>query len=139
MALQAVSIGLDALYPEIPIFCEEVPQLLPPRCFILRFAGSPEVVGELDARSRAAGTVDIAYFAPQDDPSLRQEYNRVFARVALDLRNLAAHGCRLKLHRHRRQDVDQVLHILADFCTWLYKVDTAPKIGAINIDTMEAK
>lgn len=139
LILQAVSCKLDTLYPEVPIFCEIVPQKLPERCFILHFAGSPEIAGELDNRSRVSGTVDIAYFAPQHALTLRQEHNRVFAHTALQLRQLSAPGLRLTLYGHRRQDVDRVLHVLANFQTWLYKVDSTPKISDIRIADMEAK
>lgn len=137
--LSAVSVKLDALYPDVKIFVEEIPQCLPTRYFILNIAGSSEIAQELDERYRVSGTVDIAYFVPRHSPSLQQEYNRVFARVALELRRVSFGSLRLLLHGHRRQDVDDVLHILAQFETHLYRVDHTPMIGGVGVDKMEAK
>lgn len=141
ITLTALSIGLDELYPDIPIYPEWVPDKLPQRCFLIGFAGNVDVTRELGGRVKAAGKLDVTYLPPEktEDLKIRRELNEIFSTICLQLTSIHAEGVTLKLRGHTRHDDGDELHILCDFSTFLYPIDETPKIASIDIDKGELK
>lgn len=139
--LSALSIGLDGLYPNIPVFAEQVPAKLPRRCFLIGYVGEVAMTRELGGRHCISGKLDITYLPPQkeDETELRREMNSVFARIALGLTDIQYRDLRLQLRGHVRQDAGDVLHDICKFKTFLLQADTIPAIGNISIGKEELK
>lgn len=135
--LTALSVGLDALFPMVPIYPEAVPEKVPPRCFLIGFAGGVETVRQLPGRHRLSGKLDITYLAPESKDSIqaKQELNRVYAVLALQLTYLQHGPVELLLKRHRRVDdgSDGVLHDLCDFDTFLFATENTPTMKVVDI------
>ncbi|WP_283606494.1 phage tail terminator family protein [Faecalispora anaeroviscerum] len=141
MILSALSVGLDGIYPDIPVYTEWVPDKLPARCFLIGFAGDVDVTKELGGRVNVSGKLDITYLPPEktEEMKIKKELNKVFATISLQLRQLTFSGCALKLRNHTRHDDGDELHDLCDFTTLLHPVDETPKIKNIDIDKGELK
>nr|WP_319487243.1 hypothetical protein [uncultured Caproiciproducens sp.] len=139
--LAALSAGIDALYPDASIYSEWVPNKLPPRCFLIGFAGQVSVSEELGSRMKVSGKLDISYVPPekQNDLEIKKELNEKFATLSLQLRLIQYSGCSLKLRNHTRHDDGDELHDLCDFSVFLYPVDNTPKVKNINIDKEDLK
>lgn len=131
--LACVSVALDTLFPDYPVYTELVPEKLPKRCFLLGFAGDVESRRELNFRYQISGQLDIAYICPVRESSSRQECNRVFSTLSLKLRHLAFGEVKLRLEQHSRRDVDGVLHDICSFATFLQEQNDTPPIGRIQV------
>lgn len=135
--LSSLSVGLDQLFPDIPIYTEVVPSRVPPRCFLIGYAGGVDIRRELLGRTKVSGKLDITYLAPplEDNLEIKQELNRVYALLALYLTKIENDTIRLCLRKHRRQDdgSDGILHDLCDFDTFLLQIDHTPAIGTVDI------
>lgn len=141
LILAALSNGIDALYPDIAIYSEWVPDKMPTSCFLLGFAGEVSAAHEIGSRITVAGTLDITY-APalkQDELQIKADINKKFAAISLQLKLITYEGVQLKLRRHRRHDTDDVMHDLCDFTLIIRAVDDTPQITNINIDKEELK
>lgn len=141
MILAALSLGLDELYPEIPIYPEWIPEKLPQRCFLIGFAGNVDVARELGGRVNASGKLDITYLPPEkaEDLMIKKELNSIFSTICLQLTSIRTAEASLRLRGHTRHDDGDELHVLCDFSTFLYPVDETPEIKTINIDKGELK
>lgn len=141
LILAALSTGLDELYPDIPIHSEWVPDKLPPRCFLIGFAGQVDVKKELGSRTKVSGTLDISYLPPEkkDETEVKKELNSVFANLSLQMNIIRYQNIVLKLQSHVRHDMDDVMHDLCAFSTFLYRQNETPKIKTIDIDKEELK
>lgn len=135
--LAALSKGLDALYPQMPIYPEFVPQGLPEKCFLIGFAGDVEIKHDVGSRYKVSGKLDIAYYAPQRGAELQGELNTVFASLSLHLRSIEHNGVKLRLHKHKRNVTDDVLHDICDFAAYLFEVDQAPLIDSVKVKEAE--
>jgi hypothetical protein len=136
ICLAALSKGLDGLYPDIPVYPEWIPDKLPERCFLIGFAGNTDVTRELGGRARVSGKFDITYLPSKkiNDLKIKNELNKIFAALSLQLTQITNNGCTLKLLNHTRHDDGDELHDLCDFSTYLYPIDNTPKIRNIDID-----
>ncbi|EYE88270.1 hypothetical protein Q428_08705 [Fervidicella metallireducens AeB] len=132
--LAGVSNGLYKLYPELDIFSEFVPEELPDRCFLIGFAGEPIINKHLGERYKITGKIDIAYFVPKKAKELNEEFNKVFCNLAFELQNVEYEGIRIRLFSHERQVVDEVLHDICSFESFVVKVDNSPMINNISVN-----
>lgn len=132
--LAGVSNGLYKLYPELDIFSEFVPEELPDRCFLIGFAGEPIINKHLGERYKITGKIDIAYFVPKKANELNEEFNKVFCNLAFELQNVEYEGIRIRLFSHERQVVDEVLHDICSFESFVVKVDNSPMINNISVN-----
>lgn len=132
--LACASVGLDALYPDYPVFVELVPNELPERCFLLGFAGEVDVRHSLGSRYEVSGKLDIAYIAPRRGDVSHAENNTVFARLSLGLRHLSHNDVQIRLGDHTRRDADDVMHDICAFRTFLYRINDTPYMGGINVN-----
>jgi hypothetical protein len=124
--LACVSVALDALHPEYPVFQELVPDELPERCFLLGFAGEVDISHEMSKRYRVSGKLDIAYISPKRGDETNRELNAMFQELSLKLHHLSFGGVKIRLGRHTRRIVDDVLHDICDFTTFLYEHSNTP-------------
>jgi len=129
--LAAVAAALDRLHPDIPVYVDFVPQRLPERCFLLGFAGSPEVKHDLGRRYLVTGQLDIAYYSPRREAGLAEDLNSIFDSLSAELQSIAGANFRLRLPSHRREVVDGVLHDIAPFEVYLLKTDATPLMRRI--------
>lgn len=136
--LSALSVGLDAMFPDVSIYPEVVPEKVPPRCFLIGFAGGVETVRQLPGRHKLTGKLDITYLAPEskDSTETKRELNRVYAALALHLTHIRYGPVELLLKRHRRVDdgSDGTLHDLCDFDTFLFYTENIPVMETIDIE-----
>lgn len=130
--LACVSVGLDAVFPDYPIFVELIPDELPERCFILDYAGEAIIRHELGIRYRVSGSVDIKYLAPKRGQVSKRENNSVFLELSLKLHHLAYKKIQLNLEKHTRRDVDDVLHDICEFTTFLYELNPTPVMESLE-------
>lgn len=137
--LGAVSNGLYSLYPELDIFTELVPEKLPKRCFLIGYAGEPNIKKDLGERYIVSGKVDIAYYVPKKEHELNAEFNRIFSELSFQLQYVKYEGVNIRLHNHQRQIADDVLHDICSFETFIFRNDNAPVISNISIDNKEVK
>lgn len=141
--LSALSVGLDMLFPDTPIYPETVPDQVPSRCFLIGFAGGVDIVRQFPGRRKLSGKLDITYLAPEekDSTGTKRELNRVYAALALHLTCVRYGSVELKLKQHRRVDdgSDGVLHDLCDFDTFLFAVEDIPVMETIDIEEERLK
>ena len=132
--LGGVSNGLYKLYPELDIFSEFVPEKLPQRCFLIGFAGEPIINKHLGERYKISGKIDIAYYVPKKTKELNEEFNKVFCTLAFELQNVEHEEIRIRLFSHERQVVDDVLHDICSFESFITKVNDSPMINNISVN-----
>ncbi len=141
--LAAVSVGLGVICPGIPVCVEDVPQRVPPRCFLIGYAGEVTVAPYPHGGRSVSGTIDITYFAPErgKEPEIKRELNVVFGQLSLGLSHVSYGGISVTLGRHRRTDdgKDGALRDLVSFRAFLYPVDTTPLMNDISIGKEEIK
>jgi len=130
--MNCVSVALDAIYPDCPIFVELVPNNLPKRCFILDYAGTVDVVREMANRWRVSGTIDIKYIAPKRGDVSKKENNAVFLEISLKLRHLTYKELKLRIDKHQRRDVDDVMHDICDFTIFVYELNSTPAMQTLT-------
>ena len=131
--LSAVSVGLDTLYPDVPVFAELVPDEIPARCFFVDFAGEPLLDKTVWNRHEVSGKLDITYCSQKTGTELQRELNAVCASLCLNLLAVSYGGITARLSGHQRQVVDRDLHILCNFCVHLYRIDNTPLIDTVRI------
>lgn len=129
--LSALTIRLDTLYPEIPIYVELVPNQLPDRWFILEFAGDPEIRKSTGERYEVSGKVDIAYGSEGMGETFKKECNQVFTNLSLNLGVISYEGLTIRPGGFSRKVVDGVLHTVCSFKTFLFRVDITPMIQTV--------
>lgn len=131
--LAAAAVGLSELYPDIKIYNEDVPNEFPDKCFMLGFAGEPEIKKISPNRYKLSGKLDIAYYSTQNALLLRAEFNRVFYSLSLNLQIISFNNLTIRLNAHASNTVDGVLHDLCSFETFIAASDDTPLITTINI------
>lgn len=131
--LACASVWLDSTYPDYPIFTEYVPNELPKRCFLLSYAGDVSINHSLGSRYEVSGKLDIAYIAPKRSDVSVQENNAVFVQLSLGMRHISFGKTRIRLGSHTRHDVDDVMHDICSFKTFLYNINDTPYMGKLNI------
>lgn len=135
--LSALSVSLDALFPNIPICTELVPNNLPQRCFLIGYAGEATVTQEVSGRYKVSGKLDITYLPPEKEVELqtKREVNEVFARLALNLGVITFKALTLRLYDHTRQGSDEsALHDICKFSTFIFKNSNTPLMQNIKTD-----
>lgn len=139
--LAALSKGLDSLFPDIPVFAEEIPQELPERCFLTGFAGEVEAIRDLGERYRIEGSLDITYLAPQNGPEteIRRELNRIAGKIALELGVIRYQDTVLRLRKHKYRTDGSELHNICEFSTFLFHLDQTPVMDQIKVGEKRVK
>lgn len=137
--LGAISNGIYALYPELDIFTEFVPEKLPKRCFLIGYAGEPTIKKDFGERYTVSGKIDIAYYVPKKAEELNAEFNRVFSNLSLELQSVEHEGVSIRLYNHERQIADDILHDICSFDTFLLRTDKTPKMKNVSIDSEEVR
>ena len=130
--LAAVSNGINSLYPNLDIFSEFVPDDLPDTCFMIGFAGEPEIKKELGKRYKASGKIDITYYVPKHSPTLNAEFNRVFLNLSLNLQRVTFNETTISLFSHTHKVDDDILHDICSFSTYIYANDNTPFINRME-------
>lgn len=62
----------------------------------------------------------------------KKENNSVFMELSLKLRHLSYKDVKLRLDKHVRRDVDDVIHDICDFTTFVYELNTTPKMQTLE-------
>lgn len=134
--LGAVSAELGAHFPGVEVFTELAPRELTQCYFLLDFAGDVSNEHVSKNRYELSGTLDIAYVSPNQGDSLQQELNRVFMEISLHMQLVSFGGVSMRLARHKRRVVGNILHDICDFSIQLYQVEHTPKMRDIKIGGM---
>lgn len=113
--MAALSKALNGVFPDVPVFAEEIPQELPERCFLIGFAGQVETaLGRCD-RYAVTGSLDITYLAPEELPDVKEELNRVAFRLSFGTEIIEHNGLSLRLRRHNCRTDGNELHDICPF------------------------
>lgn len=137
--LHAVSISLQALFPDLPVYIEDRPQEPPDGYILLGFEGDPELKLDLGRRYVLSGKINIAYRLPSGQSDAYREMNRIFARLALELRVATSDRLRVRVEAHQRHIAEETLHDICPFTAWIMRVDTTPAIGKIDREHKEVQ
>ena len=130
--LSCVSNGLDSVFPNIPAFSDTIPNDIPSECFLLDFAGDPEIKKELGHRYKVSGSIDIAYLVPENKIlEAKPRFTTIFAEISLRLQHLSYRNINIRLFSHKMQIADGVLHDICVFTTYLNRINNAPVISHV--------
>jgi len=131
--LAAVAIGLFRLYPEVKTYSENVPNELPDKCFIIGFAGEPKIEKFINNRFKFSGKLDISYLSNNNELSINSEYNHVFYNLSLNLQVISYENFTVRLNSHTIRTVDNVMHDICSFETFIVAHDETPEIKQITV------
>jgi len=126
----AVHAALDAVFPDIPIHDEEIPQKLEPPCFFVRLL-EPELTQELGRRFLRYHPFVVRYFAP--DRSNTAMYD-VAEQLTKALQQIQVAGRPVRGTGMRFEIVDDVLHFFVnyDFHVWAPRPDD-PAMASLDV------
>lgn len=141
--LDALSAGISAVVPNVPIYAGDITGDVPERYFSIGFAGDITTTPIPFKGYALSGTLDITYLAPQhiDAMQRRQELYGVYFALSVGLTEVT-HGdllLRLKSHRCSNDLTEGVMHDLCGFELTLLPIDNTAKIGSVDIDKEEFK
>lgn len=130
--LEALANSIDSLFPSVPVFKEDVPDSLPEKCFIISYAGDVDVKKQCPRLYRISGSFDISYFSESNTFSQRAEFNSVFLSLSLNMQMISKSDMKIRLNNHISRTVDNVLHDICAFDTFLRVDDDTEFIQTIE-------
>lgn len=133
--LYALSNGINEIFPDIPVIAEEVPDELPEECFLIGFAGEISIEHDFDRRYKVEGSFDITYILKKNSGA-ESRHNEIFSKLSLEMKIVSYKDIlSLRLGSHKKRTVDNALHDICKFKTFLYEIENTPLIQ--NIDYQE--
>lgn len=133
--INALSVGIKGLYPDIDIFDEEVSETLPSKSFIIGIAGDIDTAKQPNNRFKISGTFDITYISQNNKMELMAEYNRVRLTIAINLGVIEYQGLKIRLSNYKSMTSNDELHITADFYMFIHAEDETPQINNVTVRT----
>jgi hypothetical protein len=130
--LGGVTAAVDALYPDYPIYADEVPQKTPDRFFTASIE-EPDSRRAFGRRYELKGIVDIAYHSPIMAVDRERELNDVYATITSNIDVVECGDIKVALSTKSRGKETIPLHIRCPFTLHLYISQDAPLMGRITI------